>query len=344
MRQPRLKSALVAAAVTGLLLAAIYVGSGGLQHFDGALAGYCGATVIACFATAYQVAAFWQRPPSAFYGRILLEALRHPRQLARVARSAGRDIIAQRFIARRGRARWLAHMSLAWGTLLGFAVTLPLVWGWLSFEAVGDHVYAVLLAGLPVGRFATDGVIGWLVFHALHLAAIAVIAGALYFLAMRLRQRPQPGVTDRFHLAPVLLLLAVALTGLALPIAASLGHPWFRLAAIAHEASVIALLIALPYGKLIHLFIRPLQLGAQLLRATATESAACRCCNTLMAPAVQLQAVEVMLRSRGFRFAGHQQLCPACRRRQLAMVHSQLLGAQFQPQPAMRRAPLKQAA
>ena len=333
-----------AALVTGLLIAAIYVGSGGLAHFDAALAGYCGATLVACFATAYQVAAFWQRRPSAFYGRALLRAARRPRQLARVLRTAGRDIAAQRFILRRGRLRWLAHMLLAWGTLLGFAVTLPLVWGWLHFDSAGDHTYRVVFASLPVGRFATDGAVGWLIFHALHLAGIAVVLGATYFLAVRFRLRRQPGVTDRFHLAPVLLLLAVALTGLALPASASLGQWWFRIAALIHEATVITLLVTLPYGKLMHLFIRPLHLGAQLMRETSTESATCQGCEMPLAPAVQLRAVEAMLAEQGFRFAGHQQLCPVCRRRQLAAVHSQLLGAQFQPQPAMRRVPFKQAA
>ena len=334
----------IAVVVTGLLVAAIYVGSGELAHFDPALAGYCGATLVACYATAYQVAAFWQRRPSAFYGRALLSATRHPRHLARVLRAAGRDVAAQRFIARRGRLRWLAHLSLAWGTLLGFAVTLPLVWGWLHFESAGDHRYRVVFASLRVGDFATDGAIGWLIFHALHLAAIAVVLGATYFLALRLRLRRQPGVIDRFHLAPVLLLLAIALTGLALPAAASLGPWWFHIAALLHEATVITLLVTLPYGKLLHLFIRPLHLGAQLVRETSTESATCRCCALPLAPAVQLRGVEAMLAAHGFRFAGHQQLCPVCRRRQLATVHSQLLGAQFQPQPAMRRAPFKEAA
>ena len=333
-----------AAVTTAVLIAAIYLGSGRLAHFDAALAGYCGATLVACYATAYQVAAFWHRRPAAFYGRALVGAARHPRQLARVLRTAGRDVAVQRFIFRRSRLRWLAHMSLAWGTLLGFAVTLPLVWGWLHFESAGAHMYRVVFASLPVGDFATDGATGWLIFHALHLAGIAVVLGATYFLAVRFRLRRQPGVTDGFHLAPVLLLLAVALTGLALPAAAALGQRWSRVAALVHEATVITLLVTLPYGKLMHLFIRPLHLGAQLVREMSAESASCCSCAAPLAPAEQLRGVEAMLSAQGFRFAGHQQLCPACRRRQLATVHSHLLGAQFQPQPAMRRVPFRQAA
>ncbi len=334
----------VATAATAGLLVAIYLGSSGLAHFDAALAGYCGATLVACYATMYQVAAFWQRRPTAFYGRALLAACRRPRHLLRVVRTAGRELAAQRFIARRSRLRWAAHMALAWGTLLGFAVTLPLVWGWLHFTPAGDHRYGVVFASVPLGQFGTDGMLGWLIFHALHLASVAVICGAIYFLAARVRARHEPGVAGGFHLGPLFLLLAVAVSGLALPLAVAIGQPSFRIAALVHEATVITLLVTLPYGKLIHLFIRPLHLGVRLLRETSTVAAACRGCRTPIAPAAQVRAVEVLLAERGFRFAGHQQLCPPCRRRQLATVHCHLLGAHFQPQPARRRAPLKQAA
>jgi len=171
-----------------------------------------------------------------------------------------------------------------------------------------------------------------------------VVGGAAYFLFTRLRHRRESGVAARFNLAPLCLLLAVALTGLALPVAASLPDPWLRVATRLHEATVITLLVALPYGKLIHIFIRPLHLGAQLLRQTSTDTAVCPSCQTPLAPAAQLLGVESILVAHGFRFAGHQQLCPPCRRRQLATAHSQLVGAQFQPQPAMRRVALKQAA
>jgi hypothetical protein len=333
----------VALLATALLVAAIYFGSHRLTYFDPALIGYCLATVVACFATAYQVAAFWQRRAAAFYGWALVRSLRQPRQLLAAIRAAGRDLAAQRFIAPRGRLRWLAHMSLAWGTLAGFAVTLPLVWGWLHFEPVGDHEYRAVAFSLSTPQFATDGAIAWLVFHALDLAAVAVTLGAGYFLAARVRIRRHPGVGGGFHLAPLLLLLAVALSGLALPIAGDIGHRTFRLAALAHEATVIALLAALPYGKLIHLFIRPLHLGAQLVRASAAP-VCCPRCGAAMAPAAQMHAIEDLLTTHGFHFAGHQQQCPPCRRKQLASVHTQLLGAHFQPQQMTRRLALEKAA
>ena len=334
-----------AALATASLFVSVYVGSGGLAHFDAALAGYFAATVVACFVATYHVAAFWRRRPSAFYGRMLLGALQRPRQLARVLRSARRDLAAQRSIAGRRRSRWVAHLLLSWGTLVSFAVTLPLVCGWVHFEAAGDRVYEVVVMSVHLGRFATDGIIGWLTFHLLNLAAVAVVIGATYFLVVRVRLRRQADAASRFHLAPLLLLLAVALSGLMLPVAGRVGRAWlFPTAALAHEIAVITLLAVLPYGKLVHMFIRPLQLGVQLMRAESAADARCGRCGAAMAPAVQVQGVEALLAARGFHFAGYQRLCPGCRRRQLGSVHGQLLGACFQPRPMARRAPLREAA
>jgi len=317
-----------AAGATLFLAAAVYFGSGRLVHFDPALAGYLAAVAIALFSIVRRVSLFWRRPAAAFYGRELVKAVRRPRSLAATARNAGRDLVAQRFIARRGALRGSAHVLLSWGTLAGFAITLPLVFGWIHFEADGGRIYRAIFLSVPVARFSVDGVVGWLFFHALSLAAVAVVLGASYFLAARSRLRSGP-----FHVAPLLLLLAVAATGLALPIAAKAGATLFRVAGIAHEAAVIVLLVTLPYGKLLHVFIRPLELGAALVRERR-ERACCAGCGATFAPTVQLAAVESMLAARGFTFAGHQRSCPGCRRRGLAGVHVRLLDAEFQPRPA----------
>ncbi|MGH7857786.1 MAG: hypothetical protein ACREQY_10690, partial [Candidatus Binatia bacterium] len=223
---------------------------------------------------------------------------------------------------------------LSWGTLAGFAITLPLVFGWLRFEAGSDRVYRALFVSFPVARFDVDGLPGWLVFHALSLSAVAVILGASYFLLLRLRLQRHPRALEAFHLAPLLSLLAVAITGLALPVASRAGGAWLpHAAAIAHEAAVIVLLVALPYGKLLHVFIRPLHLGAELVRARSGP-VACPACGAPTAPAAQLEAIESMLAARGFRFEGHQRSCPGCRRRALATAQARLLGMEFQPRPA----------
>lgn len=304
---------------TTLLLAAIWAGSGGFAHLDRALFGYLGATIVAVFGTAFRVSMAWRRPAAAFY----LRALWHRRALG----GTTHDLAAQRFIRRRGVVRWLAHMALSLGTLASFAITLPLVFGWMRFDADGQSAYRVLVASVPVGRFALDGVLAWVTFHALSLAAVAVVLGALYFLAVRWRARRLPEVATSFHLAPLLLLLAVALTGLALP--ATRGRPdLFPIAAVVHELTVIVLLVAIPFSKLGHVLIRPLQLGAQVVRRPDAPRADCETCGTPLAPAAQVDVVEALLRARGL---GFRRVCAGCRRRQVATTQAGLLGAHFQP-------------
>jgi hypothetical protein len=325
---------------TALLLGAVWAGSAGLAHLDVALLGYLGATLVAVFATTWRVSGYWRRPAAAVYARALLRALARPRTMLRTGRTAARDLGAQRFIARRSRPRWLAHVLLSLGTLASFAITLPLVFGWLHFEADGQEAYrAVLFGAVPALRFAVDGALGWLVFHALSLAAVAVAVGAGIFLALRLRARREPGTRDGFHVAPLVLLLVVALTGLLLPLAGRLGSPLLmRVAAVAHEASVVVLLIALPFSKLGHLLLRPLALGAQAVRAPDVPRARCVHCEAPVAPAAQQAAVAALLAARGFRFAAHPDACPSCRRRLVASTQAALVGAGFQPRLVSIRA------
>lgn len=319
-----------ASVTTLLLLVAVWAGSGGFVHLDAALLGYLGATVVATFGTVWRLSTAWRRPAAAFYVNALWRACADPRALRRTLAATARDLAAQRFIARRSRIRWAAHMLLSLGTLASFAVTLPLVFGWMHFEADGQSAYRVLVVGLPAGRFVLDGAVAWLTFHALVIAAVAVVVGALYFLRVRWRARRLPGVGTTFHTGPLLLLLAVAVTGLALP--ATRGNPdVFPIVAVLHELTVVVLLVAMPFSKLAHLLIRPLQLGAQVVRAVGAPQVACVGCGGALAPAAQMASVEALLRARGFTFDAHQRHCPSCRRRQIATSQAGLLGAHFQP-------------
>lgn len=315
---------------TALVLAAVWAGSGGFAGVDRALVGYLGATLVATFGTALRASAFWRRPASAFFARALVSALRSPASLRATLAAASRDLAAQRFVARRSRARWAAHLLLSLGTLAGGAITLPLVFGWVHFVADGEDVYRVVVGGVPAGRFALDGAVAWLVFHALVIAAGAVVVGAAYFLVLRVRARRLPGTVTAFHLAPLLLLLVVALSGLALP--ATHRHPaLFALAARAHELAVVVLLLGVPCSKLGHVLVRPLHLGAQFVRSPDAPRASCASCGGPLAPAAQRVAVEQLLAARGFRFDGHLRHCPRCRRRALAAAQAVVLGAHFQP-------------
>lgn len=320
-----------AAVVTFGVIVTIVLGSRGGRDLDPALFGYLAATIVAVFGLAWRASAFWRRPASAHYGRMLLAALRTPETLRSALHAGGIDLAAQTFIARRSRLRWIAHLGLSLGTLASFAITVPLVFGWLHFDPEGQTHYRPMLFGFPAGpALAIDGIAAWFVFHGLALAGLAVALGAGGFLAMRLRTRALPGVTGARHMGPLLLLLVVALSGLALP--ASRQSPLaFAIASRLHELAVIVMLVALPFSKLAHVLIRPLQLGARVQNHSAAPRAACVDCGTVLAPAVQLAAVETLLAARGARFADHQRRCPTCRRRLVALAQARLLGAPFHP-------------
>src|SRR5262249_8571017 len=142
--------------VTAALLASVYAGSGRLARFDPALGGYLGAVVVATFATAWRVSAFWRPPASRPYARAPRAALVRPRTLRQALASAGADVAAQRFIAHRGRLRWIAHLLLSGGTLAAVAITLPLVCGWLHFTAEGQDTYRAMVVGIPTVSLAVD--------------------------------------------------------------------------------------------------------------------------------------------------------------------------------------------
>ena len=325
-----------AALATAALLLAIVAGSGFLEHVDPALLGYLGATVVAFAGFTWRASAFWRRRPSAFYARalgtVVVRCLRQPTLLREVLCSASRDLVAQTFVARRSRVRWAAHLLLSLGTLASFAITLPLVFGWMRFVADGPAHYRAVALGVASPRFAVDGALGWLAFHALSLAGGAVLLGAIVFLVRRVRLRALPGELAAFHTAPLVLLLVVAATGLALP-ATRHAPRLFDAAALAHEIAVIVLLVALPFSKLHHVIVRPLQIGARLVRAPGAALIACADCGVALAPAAQRAAVAELLARRGPVFAAHGDLCPACRRRRVARAQAALIGAAFHPDP-----------
>src|SRR5262249_1354718 len=181
-----------------------------------------------------------------------------------------------------------------------------------------------------VARLTLAGFAAWLLFHALVISAWSVVVGAVYFLVVRVRARQLPQVATSFHAGPLLLLLAVALTGLALP--ATHGRPALvAVAARAHELAVIVLLVGIPFSKLGHALLRPLQLGVRVVQRTGAARRACTVCGSSLAPADQQLAVAELLAARGLHFGVQTSACPPCRRRAVAAAQATALGAHFQP-------------
>ena len=67
----------------------------------------------------------------------------------------GLEVLANRFIFKRGWRRGLTHILIMWGCIIAVLITFPLVFGWLAFRPVaGDlSLYETVIFGFPAFRF-----------------------------------------------------------------------------------------------------------------------------------------------------------------------------------------------
>ncbi len=352
---------------TAILAVLIIAGSRNLQHFDAALVGYTFAVLFATFAITYRYAMWLQRPPTRRYWyrgwQMFFRRGYLTRNAAEWFRRVTADFALNRFIFRRATHRGLAHWLIMWGCVLAFAITFPLVFGWIHFETLPGDVesYRTFVFGFPTTSFNVHSAIAFFIFHGLVWASFMVIAGVM--LAMRRRMRDHgAAAVQRFaeDFLPLILLFAISITGLLL----TASYAWMQgygydFLALLHAITVIFTLLYLPFGKFFHVFQRPAQLGVSFYQDVAALEAMAKCarCGQEFAPQQQIEdliAVERELgytyeigprpsalgprsttqpevaEGRGPRAAGrpdhYQRICPACRRSLLAIAQGQLWG------------------
>jgi hypothetical protein len=309
-----------------LVGAATVLGSGRLRHYDPVLLTYTFGVLFAAFAIAYRYSVWLRRPPTRMYLRRGLALLRRPSHWTAAAKAAGTDLLAHRFIARRSRLRWFIHFNLAWGTMLAVGVTFPLVFGWLHFETPLDDPsrYLVVFLGATVLQFRHDSPVRFLIFNALNLSAVMVSLGAILSIARRLRNEAA-AARQQFgnDLLPLILLLAISLTGLLLTFSVHVleGGGYAPLSLI-HALTVCLGLLYVPFGKFFHIFQRPAQLGVVVYRREnqAAPPARCRACGEGFAGAMHIDDLKGVLAETGIPLGAHLDLCPACKRRNVAAL------------------------
>ncbi len=346
------KERIVAAAwgvlFTGILAVLIILGSRNLQHFDAALVGYTFAVLFATFAITYRYAVWLQRPPTKRYWNRGWQLFFSPQYLPRNLRNwfarVTADFALNRFIFRRSTSRGLAHALIMWGCILAFAITFPLVFGWIHFETVpGDlQSYRTFIFGFPTTSFEIHSMVAFLIFHGLVWSSFMVIAGVM--LAMRRRMRDHGAASlQRFaeDFLPLILLFAISITGLLL----TASYTWMQgygydFLALLHAITVIFTLLYLPFGKFFHIFQRPAQLGVSFYQdvAAAEGMASCRRCAREFAPLLQINDLIEVERELGYRYETnapgvdhYQHICPACRRSMLAIAQGALWGRNSEP-------------
>lgn len=328
----RWRAALWGSGFTIALGALIAIGSRNLAHFDAALVAYTFATLFATFGITYRYTMWLQRPPTRMYWRRGWKAFFSPALLARNAvalvQRALVEVAANRFIVRRGALRGLAHLGIMWGCILAAAITFPLVWGWIHFETVPDHLdtYRTYVFGFPAGSFEVHSLVGFLLFHGLVWASFLVIAGVMLAFRRRMIDHGAAAV-QRFaeDILPLALLLSISVTGLMLTVSYTWMHGYaYSFLAILHAATVILTLLFLPFGKFFHIFQRPAQLGVRFYKDLGErgKQAECARCARPFAPANMIEDLVTVERDLGFRYelgapAGaehYQRVCPRCRR------------------------------
>jgi hypothetical protein len=327
-----------------LLGAVIYAGSRGLMDFDWALGAYALGSIFAAFAVAYRYAVWAQRPPTRMYLKRGLQSFWQPRSkplnTARLVKLLLDNFLLQRFITQRSAGRWIMHACLSWGGMLAFALTFPLVFGWIHFETLPNdaETYRVLVAGFPVEQFSIHSTRAFIHFNALNMAAIVMLVGLV--LSVRLRMSDDGEMaTQTFadDVLPVLLLFTVCVTGLMLTVSARfLAGAGFQFIGIAHAVSVIGLLLYLPFGKLFHIIQRPLSLGVSFYKKAGETGEQVRClrCGEEFASKIHVRDLKTVLDEVGFNFRfatpqgeiHYQDVCPPCRRRLLALNQGRALG------------------
>ena len=323
--------------VASLILAGIYVGSRRFRDFDAALVPYAGASVFSAFGLGYRYSMWLTKPPTRLYWRrgwrLFFAPSRIVRNLSRLAALVAVNIVAQRVIEKRSPMRWAAHCCLAWGCVLAAAVTFPLSFGWVHFETVGAALerYQAFVFGVHVFSFDLDSPLAPLVFNVLDISAVLVIAGVTMAMWRRGRDRGALAV-QQFgdDLLPLVMLFAVSITGVFLTVSTHLmrGLHFVFLSQL-HAVTVIFTLLYLPFGKFFHIFQRPAQLGVAFYREVGAQGEAARCarCGEPFASRMHIDDLKQVERELGIRFDGrthYQDVCPSCRRKNLALTQDAL--------------------
>jgi hypothetical protein len=323
------------------VIAVIYAGSLGLRHFDWALTIYAIGSVFAAFAVAYRYALWAQRPPTRMYLRRGWQMfLRRGGNAPVLGKRLLDNFVLQRFITERSAERWAMHACLSWGGMLAFALTFPLVFGWIHFETLRNNaeVYRLFVFGYAVEEFSIHSIRGFVHFNLLNLSAILMLVGLGLSIKLRMSDKGEIA-TQSFadDVLPLLLLFTVSISGLMLSASSNfLAGYGFQFIGVAHAASVIGLLLYLPFGKLFHIVQRPLSLGVSFYKDAGRNGprAFCRRCGHDYASQMHIEDLKTVLDQLGFTFQfaspegelHYQDVCPACRRHLLVLNQGRALG------------------
>jgi hypothetical protein len=346
----RTATAELLAILTVIVIAAlIYVGSRGLRDFDAALIGYAVGTTFAAVGLVYRYTLWIDRPPTRRYFRAgwrhFLSWKNFRRYTLLIPKAWVTDIFAQTFIFHRGALRWVMHMAIFWGVIISLAVTIPLSFGWFHLTLAGQNHYRIWFFGVSLFTFPLGTPMAWSVFHVLDYTAFLLLLGvAIAFW----RRSHDAGflATQRFgfDLMPLILLFAIAVTGLALTVSSELWQGrYYAFISLTHEVVVVTWLISLPFGKFFHIVERPATIGITLYNTVNQDAersaggspvAGCARCGAELPSRQFVRDLKATLDDLGQRYdigerGNLQDYCPTCKRVLRGDAYFQLMQKRF---------------
>lgn len=296
-----------------------------ILHLDLAALGYQVAFVLFVVGCLIRLRDWWRYPPNHLMLQRAAGALGSPLSLFKAIVSR---ILLQRFIAGRGLQRWLAHFLIVWGVLLAGGTSLALTFGLVNFELLDQRTYQAFMLGMPVVTFEVGSVIAFFVLNAINIGSVLLLVGlGLCFYRHLANSGHDPEERPPEIFLPLLVLLAVTLTGLAMTVSYKvLGGVAYRQLGVLHMISVMLGLLWLPYGKLFHVVLSPITAILDTLEeADGAVAAACANCSRPISAAwsneslVKTVSSVSLIHQRGeVDVSKALALCPTCKRRHQA--------------------------
>lgn len=312
------RNAFVALVITFL---SIYIGSERFHYYDIALYGYLWATILFVVLMTIRITAWAMRPPTRRLWKQGWELFSSLKGIRFLVSTFWKNIFEQQFIYKRSFWRGLQHFLISWGVILSFLITFALVLGWLHFELVEPTTYEVVLFGIPAFRMGVNSFLAVMLYHGLNWTGLMVLVGCIMALIRRVTEKKtlveQGKEIDIF---PLLLLLAVTITGSLLTVSALWAKGAFYPGiGIAHEITVVILLLYFPFSKFWHVPLRFLALVIPMYHASSKQKP-CSRCGRPYATQAQIKDVQQALKNRNLSLPIEDttlhlsDLCSECRR------------------------------
>ncbi|WP_047151156.1 MFS transporter [Aneurinibacillus tyrosinisolvens] len=321
-----------------IVFVTMFLGTNQFKHIDLALSGYMVAAGVCFIGLTFRIVAFSMRPATKAVDRRsrknLKDKKRKKRSFKAIAVTLFENIILQKFIFKRGIYRGIQHFLVAYGCMGSFIITFGLVFGWFHFTLVDPQHYAISVMGMKTIVMDVEGFLAFMIYNGLNWTGGMCLIGLCMMFYRRIKDRDLH-VTQRFEfdIVPLMILLAVTVTGLALTASAVLFHgTLYMTISMIHQLTVVTLLIYFPFGKLFHFPIRPLATAVPMNYQVGEDIPLhnCKGCGKEYAAQEQIEDVVSILKENAFDLQLDDgsylaEYCWECRRKMRAMRQMNLL-------------------